>query len=363
VHSKLQPWIAVAVMLAACDEQVTPEYVGESLLTIVGSVEIADDRTEGRLIPALAFTNDHAGQVMIQEVSVRGEFPSDFRLDVFEPPPSDAFFHATHRTQGEPRIATGYVTAVTVTHPATISFSTEYNVTSFGCDPAGCDQPCPTKGCRVERDEWCVTGDASVPCYAEDLYCPTFRQTNECVAEPTGVGDPALKGDPWSEFAGFSQNYLVVDLEDRALPGSLTAQLLGAPNGVVAGYGLYTARGMSDDELATADDCTARAEAAAAIPYNADHGTVLPTLGFEVCGIMPALPFCAGTPEGLDAAAEDVAGYVEVAKHELGCPLSVLVLARVVDPENQSVSVIIRSDTQPPLDVAMAPTTSPPTTP
>jgi hypothetical protein len=73
-------------LLFACEAQVSPEYRGEALLTIAGSVEIDRDRDRGTLMPALAFHNSESSDLRIMDVDVEGEFPSDFTLPVDEPP-------------------------------------------------------------------------------------------------------------------------------------------------------------------------------------------------------------------------------------------------------------------------------------
>jgi hypothetical protein len=112
-------WVAgLSLAFSACDLQASPEFRGQSLLTVRGSVTIAEDHTRGELVPALAFVNRETGEVHVLDVAVQGEFPSDFRIDVFTPPSPETLTQQTDFGDDEPRIALGYITAVTEDHPA-----------------------------------------------------------------------------------------------------------------------------------------------------------------------------------------------------------------------------------------------------
>jgi hypothetical protein len=341
--------------LPACDSQFSPLYSGESLLTITGNVAIADERRDAFIVPALAFSAAKTGEVTIREVDVQGKFPSDFRLDVYQPPPPGAFFNATFQRSGEPLIAAGYVTAVTPDHPDTIRSATFRSSTHFACEPE-CDKPCGGKGCLFEREEYCVTDEPDEPCYVEDTYCPTPNSPiEECTVEPVGDGDPSLKESPWRDFAGFSQNYIVLFLKSPAPAGSMTAAILGSAKQVPAGYGLYSIRGPTTAESVESARCYAEAEVRGAPDFNAEYGTELPSLNFAAgCGtagpdgeITPPefdAPFCSATP---DTEAEVMAivdarvRYIERAQAELGCQMREVILRRIEHPAKESVSVVI----------------------
>ncbi|HKP60025.1 MAG TPA: hypothetical protein VJV78_25045 [Polyangiales bacterium] len=353
------PGTSLAVALScvagvACDAQFSPEYLGDPLLTVSGSVEISEDRTEGRLIPALAFTNQGDGQVDIVEVGVHGEFPSDFRLDVYERPPREAFFEASHQ-RGEPRLALGYITAVSSDHPDKIRFATNQNVmASAGCLDPECTKTCESEGveCRVLTNEWCQSDGTT--CYQEVMFCPTLEAwAPDCRIE--SKGDPAIKDEPFRHFAGFSSNYVVAYLEARAPAGSWTAALLGSPDGVAAGYGLYAYREFDQGEQQAAAECSERVPGLAARKYNAAHGTDYASIGIDACQTcgpgcaeQPVLPeFCSGTNEQLDAWQAEFDRYTEQSKLELGCAAGDFVLTRVSAPERESVSVRISPDAKP----------------
>jgi hypothetical protein len=350
--------LLLSIAVVGCDSQFSPHYQGESLLTVTGSVEITHSYTDGRLIPALAFSNQEYGQVDIVEVTVQGEFPSDFRIDVYQPPPPDTFFEASHQ-KGEPRAAVGYITAVSSDHPETIRYATNQFVqASMGCLNEDCTKTCETEGveCKVLTTEWCR--DDGVTCYREIMFCPTLEAwTPGCRVE--GTGDPAVKTEPWRDFAGFSQNYLVAYFEKAAPAGSWTAAYFGSPSGLPAGYSLFAMHAKTDDEQQADAECVQRAEVLAAEKYNADHGTSFSRFGHGACMFgapsapgapdtgtpLPSLPeFCAGTNEELDVWDDQLARYNEQSKLELGCATSAFVLMRVVAPKSEPVSVRIGSD-------------------
>src|SRR5687768_1001308 len=97
--------LLAAVVLAGCDRQVDSDYQGEPLLRIRGNVTIPLGLEGGDLVPAIAFNavsskrrdqrcgNDFPyDHVQIVDVGVTGDFPSNFTLDVFDPPPDEALW-------------------------------------------------------------------------------------------------------------------------------------------------------------------------------------------------------------------------------------------------------------------------------
>lgn len=372
VHQRPLTRVTLALsiaMIASCDSQFSPSYSGESLLTIIGSVEIAKQNHEALVIPALAYAIPDVGKVLIQEVGFRGQFPSNFRLDIYERPPSEAYINGTYQTSGEPRMAVGYITAVPADHADALQAATDATSNVFSCTEETCDQPCGGKGCLVSITDYCVADEPDLPCYRETLYCPTFVSDQEdCTVE--AMGDPSLKESPLGAFAGFSQNYVVVFLEKPAAKGSVTAAFLGSPNGLPAGYGLYSVRPLTEDEAAANQECTARAEVRGAAGFNQEFGTQLETLNFdELCGptdaIAPAAPgepspniepqpfkapFCGGPIDEqhkVDAALDGRNRHIERAQVELGCFVHDFVTTRVRRPAKEAVSVSIGNEVQP----------------
>jgi hypothetical protein len=346
---------ALCLACAACDAQVSPAYVGESLLTIEGTVSLPAGRA-GTYLPALAFMTDQPNTADIMEIAAQALTADSLRLDVYEHPRSDAFRPASHQRGGEPGMAVGYLTGVVPDHPDPLRLTTTQKTTQYGCAFDECSNACAAPGCMVRKIEWCTTADDR-PCYSETTYCPRYDSALElCTTLPTGEGDLALKDEAWRMLAGFSQNYLVIDLDAPAQAGSVTATLLGSSTEVPAGFGLYAIQPLSLAERALAQVCSRQAEKVAAVTYNAEHGTNHTTLGFEACfpcaliGCLdPPVEFCQGPQPELERAQNDVARDVERAKVTLGCALSDLGLSRMNDPSQTSIAVIIAQDNPPSL--------------
>jgi hypothetical protein len=332
--------VTITGWLVGCDALVSPAYAGESLLRISGNVEISRDRPAGELIPALAFLNDHGLSMM--DVSAQGTFPSDFQLDVCEPPPESVLKFLTVKSSGEPRVALGWITAAPADHPEIIYSGSEVGLTVYGCRDVGRADHL----CLHERASRCVPELADVPCFFEDTFCPRADSPREqCVIEKKG--NPALSADtPLDFFAGLSQNYQVFYLEEAAPAGSITARLLGAPGGVPAGYGLYEARHLNEQDQSAAKDCwrsDASAERSVEI-YNELNGTDYPSLKCD------DLPFC----RSLESESErlkvrtSLVPYFEAADADLGCPssypLEYVRYTRVDHPERAAISIVIQPD-------------------
>lgn len=335
----------IGLSCVACDAQVSSDYTGESLLSIMGTVEIANDRTRGPLSPALAFTGDAEGDVRIVEVPVHGTFPSDFQLQIYASPPADALMHPTRYSEGEPRMAIAYITAVTRGHPDVIRLASEITLTRYPCTDEGRADGL----CLSTKTESCAA-DEPGHCYTERTYCKSANAPPEqCVVESTGDFTLAA-ASPWELFAGFSQNYQVIYLEHAAPSGSVTANWLGAPQGVAAGYGLYEVRRYSDEEQQARQQCgeqDAAYERATEL-YNRAHGTDYETVRCPQGD--SDLPFCQDDLDSLfspDGQTREVLALLEKASTELGCPVSLLKYQRVQDPARESISVVIDS-TPPP---------------
>jgi hypothetical protein len=120
---RLEPSIAVlCALIAGCDPQATDAYDGESLLTVRGRVELTLQRDdEAQLKPALAFQTESDAKFRLIDVSTRGAFPAELTMDVLEPPPEDAIFEMEYLTE-QPRVAVGYIAAVTPDLPREFAY-------------------------------------------------------------------------------------------------------------------------------------------------------------------------------------------------------------------------------------------------
>jgi hypothetical protein len=216
-----------------CGSQASPDYKGEALLTLRGSVEIEQAPESGDLEPALAFFDMETGKVHIVEVEVEGEFPSDFTLRVMAPPPDEAFFEGPAGI----RSALGYITAVTEDHPKSFRYSTQTGGAGYcyGDAESTCD--------HVSR--WCSGDEEHRECYSEIERCsggdaPVVSgiagggpQTCEVIETE---GDPGLK-DTWAHFAGLSEDLVLVYLSEALEADAKDALRLGLPR-LDAGYAL-----------------------------------------------------------------------------------------------------------------------------
>jgi len=318
----------LALTLGACDAQVSPFYRGESLLTVVGSVEIAENRTPAPLVPALAFASRARNEILVVEAQVQGRFPADFRLDVYDPPPSAALGSTSELFESEERMALGYITAVPQQHRAVIRFGDTQDSSSSACSSAGC----ATTTVRT----WC-TSTAEIDCYEETIACPEGAVWSgeddppaDCMITAQ-TGDIALK-EPWREFAGFSQNYLVLYLPSPAPSGSYIASAFGAPSGLERGYHLLAIHSLNEQQYTETQACVAEAIASAVADYNQAHGTHYTADEAQEPAVSKALGVAS-----------------QRAEVDLGCWQIAPRFTLVDERENTSISVRIGTDTPPDL--------------
>jgi len=243
----------------ACGSKAGEDYKGESLLQISGSVRMADEEAPGTLVPALAFTLEHT--LLLQDLEVRGEFPAKFTLNVFEPPPPEAFFVDSR----QPEIAIAYFTAVPREHENVIRLP----YTFF--DQVPCD------GAPAEAlYKWCLS---ETECYEESRRCVcidddvTYEPSCEVLAT---TGDPGFK-NPWSKVSGLSQNYVVIYVPEHSLARlneeKFYSEDYTGGKGFKLGYNLIHIRHTTPEEEQVARDCQPKWLAQAWAEYNAEHGT------------------------------------------------------------------------------------------
>jgi hypothetical protein len=345
--------VGLACTLAACDSQVSPFYRGESLLTVTGSVEITEPRTPGRLVPALAFGNSMRNEVRIVEVEVQGKFPSDFRIDVYDPPPKEAFISTSELFDTDTKIALGYITAVPEHHRDVIRFADAAETSATACPSSGCASQPPS----LVEASWC-TSVGKVECYKETLLCPDGNGSSPDCKVMSSEGDRSLK-EPWREFAGFSQNYVVIYLAEAASAGSWLAAGLGAPAGLERGYHLLALN--TYDELKYQENavCTGRAIDQAVERYNEQNATQYTAdeaqggCQYHLCGAFDTT--CTNEPIGLCARPESeraaivkqLGEDIRQAQLELDCLLIAPEYTPVADPEHASISVRIGAEAPP----------------
>lgn len=253
---------ACLLLLAACGQQAGDDYRGEPLLRMRGQA-VVSALTGGQAVePALCFfaadepvppafdpntlppdiraelsaagflevevINKQRAATHILDVESRGEFPAQFDVDVYLPPPDIGL--SAPWVAGETRFARGMVCAVPTEHPA-VSF----RLASGGhADTV------------IGEFRYAIASTQTPRFYYEAYDCPpgTLPQfaTTECTK--SSAGDPSLAYEfPIAEFhsefvIGIADEFEVLYLDEPALPGSFTAWYWGAANGLSAGYHL-----------------------------------------------------------------------------------------------------------------------------
>ncbi len=221
-------------LATACDLDASPDYLGESLFGLHGKVTIEDNHTQGKLVPALAFDNAERRRLDILDVHVRGEFPNNFSVDVFNPPPKATLVEAP---PGEAHFVLGYVTAVSAEHAAFVPYVVSAN--QGGCD----DEYCYLKVENCTEDK--------TKCYRETSRCDLMFQN--CVITDMS-GD-----DPGEAFAGLSENYRVLYLDDAVAAESKLSKRFAGGAELEAGYHLIAVRRRTQAEMDADDACLGRA--------------------------------------------------------------------------------------------------------
>lgn len=331
---------AICVLSVGCDAQVSKDYAGESLLRVVGSVEFTDGSEHDELVPALAYYGKGGGSVVIVDVAVGGSFPTDFRLDIYDPPPESTRERQVHQIEGEPRVSIGYIAAAAKDHPDQLAEGTS----SFSQEFAPCAEPREDGRCLVLEDKQCATLFEDMPCYVEKTYCPSpDSPREECVIEKSG--DPLLAGSAWDYFAGYSRTYMIAYLEEKAHKGSATAAWFGVDDDIPQGYGLYKRQSFTPEERQATFECQVKSGEIAIKLYNEEHGTDYENWdcpAIEDVADPDSLPaFCQVTDA--EARSQNQSVYWEMAQLQLGCSLNLQHLERVEHPDAESISIRLDS--------------------
>lgn len=224
------------LQLSCCAASDSRDLNSEELPRVRGSVELPEDRGHGRPVAALLYSDGHA-HLQLQELTLRGSFPTDVQLELREPPPEAALYNIG--ALDEPKVATGFLTMVSESHPSSMRYST---VTTRSVT---CDGDCEI----VER--WCAN---ELDCYEETRVCPDETPSPNCTLET--AGDETLKQPPpWDLFAGVSENYVFVYVSAPLPAGSVSAALFGHPMGMRAGYHVLETHRLIASELSALEDC------------------------------------------------------------------------------------------------------------
>lgn len=244
--------------IAGCDAQRGPDYEGEPLLTIQGSITRVDgERLDSALVPAIAWSDEWGGALFLQDVHAEGDFPASFRFSVLQPPPAAAIIAGLDGL----RFAIGSIIAAQPDHPAVAEGSSFHSVFGTICTP--------TMAC-MQTHSWCASPDR---CYVEEVVCEPGQVGDGCTVV-SSEGNPALKDNPWAEHVeGFSENYSVFYAQDFMPADSVGAGYFNEWKAIEPGmYLLEVYEPDAAMEQARAD-CEAYAYPLAVEWYNEQHGT------------------------------------------------------------------------------------------
>jgi hypothetical protein len=331
--NKLRMSVALVGIWAGCDAQTGEPYRGEPLLTMTGSVELAlEVENQDALIPTLAFRGSN-DDMHLAEAEVEGEFPAEFTLNVYEPPPAAAVQSLQDSMPPGPRFAIGYISAVTPDTPDTFRYSAYYTGNAGNCrrDEASGEELC--EGTR----RWCT--DDETACYVETVTCPTADSPAEdCTV--VSEGDPQLKLELWQRFAGLSENYMVLWLESAAPPRSWFTYVVGERDrGLAQGYHLLAIEEATQSQDEARVICEDEADEIAATEVNDRFDTSYAL--HELAELCQQLEPCDPAEAELETAFRRA---VYEARVELDCPLDDVVVRRIAGPANEKIAVRIGPD-------------------
>jgi hypothetical protein len=301
--------VSLTFVLAGCDAKAGSAYQGESLMSLQGRVVIDNSDPPAELVPALAFV-DRTATYHILDVEVRGEFPSDFQLDVLDPPPEAAFLAPRDSfpdaTERDPRYAHGYLSAVAPQHPDKVPVVLQ-SIQGDRCDG-------PTSRTAEPGAPWSVSTEPGFSCYRQFKACTgdnkeCYEKEERCdhnfenceIVRASGSLD--LLDRVADNFAGIAPGYLVLYLEGRAEAGTAVARVFGRGKPLAAGYHLLkvTEPVNGDDDTDDSDDaaiiaaveqCLNNAEARVVSEYNRINGT-----NFDDINELPRIRMEAPPPE------------------------------------------------------------------
>jgi hypothetical protein len=244
--------------IAGCDAQHGPDYEGEPLLTIQGSITRVDgERLDSALVPAIAWADEWGATLFLQDVHAEGDFPASFRFSVLQPPPAAAIFASLDGL----RFAFGSIIAAQPNHPAVAEGSSFQSV--FG-------EVCRGEMACAQTRSWCASADR---CYVEEVVCEPGQFGDDCTVV-SSEGNPALKDNPWAEHVeGFSENFSVLYAQDFMPADSLAAGYFNEWKAIEPGMyliELYEPDAAMEQER---EDCEAYGYPLAVQWYNEQHGT------------------------------------------------------------------------------------------
>jgi hypothetical protein len=145
--------VASPLALAACSSQANTSYRGEALVQLHGTVEDSAQGTSAANIPPLGVELAWSGllpgtygkvSTNVPEtdtlISVSGQFPASFTLQVYTPPPAVVRL-ACSRDPGSPHVASAQIEAVSVSNGDSWGYVTAYELVYVDAD-LGPSNPC-----------------------------------------------------------------------------------------------------------------------------------------------------------------------------------------------------------------------------
>ena len=213
-NSRLIPGSLLAVLaLGGCDAQESTDYRGDAIWSMKGSL-VGENGVASDTEVALMWQGE--GVQVLQGTEVEGNFPAEFTLHTYEPPPAKGLF----------------------------------SLAEWGIDA------------RIGFGN-IVAADPSAPFYPQLL---GYETGLEVKLEP---GESIVYDEEWKWLRGGVPAYLVMYLEGK-VPDDMRCL-----SPLAQGYNLLALREFTDAEGEAADACEERAWSEALAEYNQEHGTDL----------------------------------------------------------------------------------------
>lgn len=322
--------ISSGVLLSGCDPLVSGEYQGESRLALKVAVETGRSTTKDSLVPALGYMDGES--LRFESVEPRGEFPAEFRVDVYSTPKGKLLTPLEPLLAPEARVAIQFLAALPKKRrDLVIDLSKKESPEHAPCWNGSCDM-------QPGRETRCSQGDEDPRCLEEAAAECTG---DGCKAErEVELGDTGLTEDV-KNIVGFSHGHVVLYVRDALPPRSWAAMRLGAPDGLSVGYHLAELREPDEAALEASSQCEGRAREQALDAYNAERDTPLDVQTMRCFFGEEAACNLYAIPTGDDA--KDLAERVARAEVEAGCSLLAVDMAPV-DPEDETITVRIGDD-------------------
>lgn len=106
--------VCLTILGAGCSAQTDTDYSGEPLATLSGHVVTGEVTTDEKLVAAVVWTTRDGGVVglMAATAPLQGDFPANFKLDLVQPPPPEAFHLDDNGEDESLDVAQGVIAAV-----------------------------------------------------------------------------------------------------------------------------------------------------------------------------------------------------------------------------------------------------------